>query len=424
MIVLVLVAVGLLMIACEEDSGVFTIGEKYIESQTDMYVIDTLSVKLSTVILDDIQTSGTLNMLIGSHNDELIGKLSCHSYFQLGAPNNIDNIREDDTYDSLKLVIRYNGYYFGDTTKTQKISVHRLTENIEIDKDQIITSATTFNYNPVSLGSKVFTPRPKSGDTLSIRLSDDLGSELFSMIQNNSIYLSNNSSFVDYFHGLVLVGDDTRDASVLGFNVSGSNLKMILYTSRIGFDHDDMDYEFAVYDTSKQFNNIAHDFSSTELSPLTEQRYELPSSETSGLSFMQGGIGLMVRVDFPSLSEILLLDRGTVARAQLTLAPMLNSGDEFGLPPSLVLYETDKMNEIQSEVTSSSLTIDDLYDEKTAYSFELTNYFQNELEDSYVDPEKGLLLGLPSFYMYDSFYRLIVDSESKNTKLKLYYLSY
>ena len=90
--------------ACDNNPTKFTLGEEYIESQTDLVSIDTFSVSLSTVILDTITTSSTVTLLIGHYRDDIFGKITSHSYFQLGIPDSFD-IETDDIYDSLKLVI-------------------------------------------------------------------------------------------------------------------------------------------------------------------------------------------------------------------------------------------------------------------------------------------------------------------------------
>jgi Domain of unknown function (DUF4270) len=415
--------------ACKKNPSEFTLGKEFIESQTELTLIDTFSVSLSTVILDTVITSGTGNLLIGNYRDEVFGKTTSHSYFQIGIPGNVD-LENDDIYDSLKLVIKYNGYSFGDTTKSQKISVHRLTKNIEFDDDNGITSKTSFAYDPQPIGSIIYTPEPNGPiDTLAIKISDGVGLDLFTKLRDGSEILNATESFINYFHGLVLVADKAYEGSIVGFNAN--DVKLILYTTRGALSAEKISYEFGLENSLKQFNNITHDFSSTQLNPLVEQRNELSSTATGGLSFLQGGIGLAIRVDFPSLPEILLLRRGRIMDAQLSISPLRSSYNDFDLPPELDLYESDKLNrrnalvlDKHGAVASSTLILDELYHEETAYSFDVTEYLIDELSDSYVDPEKGLLMMLPSNDLNARFGRLIADARNRNTKLKIYYLFY
>jgi hypothetical protein len=412
---------------CNKNPGKFALGKEFIESQTNLTLIDTLSVNLSTVILDTVVTSGTGRLLIGNFQDNAFGKIKSSSYFQIGIPESFE-VLDDEQYDSLRLAIRYCNYSFGDTTRIQKISVHQLTESIEFDEGSTFDGKSSFSYNPEPIGSIVFTPNPSNeSDTLFIEISDDIGRDFFTLLRDDSEILTNNESFINYFHGLVLVADDAYEGSIIGFYASEANVELILHTSREDVSSEKMNYEFKLQDLTRQFNNIVHDFSSTQLYALVEQQNELPSSMTGGSVFLQGGIGLAIKVSFPSLPDLLLYDRGIIMKAQLSLAPLLNSYSEFALPSNLTIYNSDQVNRMltdQGEIAWSSLTIDDIYQEETAYTFDITDYITYELSDSYVDPEKGLLITIPTTDVKSTFDRLILDAQNENTKLKIYYLSY
>ena len=409
--------------SCKENSENFTLGIQFIESQTSINLIDTFSVSLSTVILDTVSTSGTGSLLVGNYSDATFGKINSNSYFQIGVPDGFD-VENNDIYDSLNLVIKYSGYSFGDTTKGQKISVHQLTENIKLNDNDLLTSKDVFNYNQEPMGTIIYTPLPNgSTDSLVIKLSDYIGSDLFTKMQENSEVLTDDESFRNYFHGLALVTDDSYEGSIIGFNVSDT--KLILYTSReSSVSTEEINYTFSLKDSAKQFNNIEHNFSSSQLNKLSQQRDKLSSSETNGLSFLQGGIGLAIRVDVPALQDVLLYNRGLIVKAELSISPSVGSYNYFKLPDYLYVYASDKLNRTNTAIASSSLTTDNLYNEETEYTFDITTYLNYDLSDSYIDPENGFLITLPPDELTTTFYRLIADSNSKNTRLKIYYLSY
>jgi len=421
------------MSACRENPGEFSLGKQFIESHTGLNLIDTFSVKLSTVILDTVQTSGTGNVLLGSYHDDIFGTITSNSYFQVGVLENYD-VEQSDTYDSLLLVIKYNGYYFGDTTKSQRISVHQLTENINYDYDDVITRQTAFHYNANPIGSIVYTPEPTSStDTLTIKISDDIGLDLFAKLKDYSDIITYNETFTNYFHGLALIADDAYEGSIIGFNATEQDVRLVLFATRkaLTSEETEVEVEFNLNDSTKQFNSIVYDPSSTQLKTMSEQRNKLPSTASGGLSFLQGGIGLAIRVDFPSLQEALLFERSVIVVGQLCIAPLRNSYDKSDLPSDLVLYEVDGLNRKtaqvftnQGSVASSTLVVDELYHEETTYSFDVTRYLNEELANSYVDPEKGLLIMLPATAEATRFYRFVADAKNRNTKLKIYYLSY
>jgi len=419
---------GLFINGCKESSEEFILGEEYIESQTNLTLIDTFSVNLSTVILDDVVTSGTETLLIGSFSDDILGKITSHSYFQIGIPDSLDyyDTENDDVYDSLSLMLLYNKYSWGDTTKRQEISVHQLSEKIELNENNYLTSNTSFNYNPDPIGLIDYYPQPNSTmDTLFIKIDDAIGNGLFSLLKEDSDILSSDENFINYFPGLVLLANEMYKGSIVGFNATSDDLKLILYTHRSVLNTGKINYGFSMENSEKQFNNIIHDFASTQLNPLTSQRDKLPNSQTDGLSFLQGGTGLVIRADFPSLQNLLLLDRGLVTKAELLISPLKNSYNNQTLPADLYVYESDKINRIITTGGNPSVrSLDELYQENTSYSFDITEYLTDELSDSYIDPEKGLLITLSQTNESSSFYRLIVDASRQKTKLKIYYLYY
>jgi len=425
------IAIGMFFNACDENPQQFKLGEEFIESQTQLSVIDTFSVKLSTVIYDTIVTSGTENILVGNYRDDVFGKIKSNSYFQVGIPDSLE-VDEHEVYDSLYLVLTYNDYFHGDTTSDQKISVYQLSENIDLDDNFNITSQTTFNYNNIPIGSLTYTPRPsKSADSLKIKLRDAVGIDLFTKLEEESEIYDNDENFINYFHGLVLVASDAYEGSVIGFKTTPESAKLVLYTSRGNITTKTIKYEFKLENSRKQFNNITYDFNSTSLASLTQQKDELSNKDSGGLSFLHGGIGLALRVDFPSFREFLFRERGSIVEAELSIVPQPGSYNEFDLPTGLVMYESGKNNkraqlvlDSRGTIASSKLTIDNIYHETTAYTFDVTQFLNDELADSYVDPENGILISLSKSTIASRFNRLIVDANNINTKLKIYYLTY
>ena len=426
----IIIITSIVFNACKENSEDVTLGEEFIESQTHLNLIDTFSVSLSTVLLDSVITSGTGSILVGNYSDDIFGKISCRSYFQIGLPDSSE-INDEDAYDSLNLVIKYNNYYFGDTTQNQSLFVYQLTENIEYSSDTSLSANASFNYNPEPVGSIVYLPRPYNPvDTLSIKISDNIGFDLFTKLKDGSETVDGNESFINYFHGLMLASGDSYGGSIIGF--SASDVRLVLHTTRKSvLSTYDINYDFGLNTSSKQFNHITHDFSSTDLSGLVDQRNKLPDSETNDLSFLQGGTGLTIRIDFPTLKELLLHDRGTVMSVQLLISPKQGSYNDFALPQQLYLYQSDKLNRENGSVftgdgtiATSTLTVDELYNEGTYYSFDLTSYIEDAKAASYIDPDKGLLVTLPPDQINTVFNRLIINSKNINTKLKIYYLSY
>ena len=102
--------------------------DQYVKSQTQFVLIDTMSIDLSTLIIDSIETSSTENMLVGRYSDPELGNVVSSSYFQIGVPASTA-LDENEIYDSLTLVLNYGDLAYGDTLQPQTLKVYRLSYN-------------------------------------------------------------------------------------------------------------------------------------------------------------------------------------------------------------------------------------------------------------------------------------------------------
>jgi hypothetical protein len=118
-------------------------------------------------------------------------------------------------------------------------------------------------------------------------------------------------------------------------------------------------------------------------------------------------------------------------KAELIIEPVKLSYDIFPLPEKLNFYDTDKLNRLNGvlqdengEAIVSSFTLDELFNEETFYTFDITSYINDELSDSYFDYDHGLLIGLEGATLKSTLVRMAVEGKNPPIKLKLYYLSY
>jgi len=111
--------------------------------------------------------------------------------------------------------------------------------------------------------------------------------------------------------------------------------------------------------------------------------------------------------------------------------PAKYSYDIFKLPEKLYIYDTDKENRINSVLTddeSNALVahfeLDEIFGEETSYTYDITNFINDELSDAYFDYDHGLLLGLEQEEFRSSLDRLLIEGKDPPLKLLLYYLTY
>ncbi len=70
------------------------------------------------------------------------------------------------------------------------------------------------------------------------------------------------------------------------------------------------------------------------------------------------------------------------------------------------------------------LVFDELYDETTSYTFDITNFINDELADARFDYEHGLLIALSQDELRSSLDRLVIEGKNPPVKLRIYYLTY
>jgi hypothetical protein len=425
----------LFIIACVDENDLLkvTIGDNFISSQTNVVIIDSFAVNMSTILIDSVPTSETGQLLVGKYTDKYLGVIKSMCFFQLDIPE-ITDINEDAIFDSLTLVLNYSGLSYGDTLQPQSYSVHRVTQDIEKNDDSKLYNTSFFKYDESPIGSLSFYPKPNFHDSIEIRLDDSLGEEFMKLLKDNANEITNSEDFIDFFKGLAIVPGE-NSSSVLSFEGVDSLINVLLYTHYVEKERVETNYIFQMHSSSTCFNHIEADRTGTLVENLETQKAELTTNETGDISFMQGGLGIVTRIDIPGLSRLLEMDyRKILYKAELILKPVPNSYPSTELPTELVMYNTDKYNRLVSEITTdegtsiyADLYLDKMYNEDTYYQFDLYDYVSEELSDGYVDTDNGLIISFPTDNMQGSLARVAFDARkgiSFKPTLKLYYVFY
>ncbi len=418
--------------ACSEtdlSDEAFSIGNELVTTHTQLGYIDTLSVKLSTVIMDSVSTSGTGRMLIGQYTDGELGTINASTAFMLN-PIGIA-IDEDAVYDSLVLHLGYDDYCYGDSTQYQTLNVYPLSDEIEGNDDD----GELYNNSHIyALKNKLgqITYRPKTADeTLDIRLTDSLGLLLYNQLLSDEI--SSESDFREFLPGLA-IKTTHQDGAIVGFNVEDTASYMTLYYHVNELERKEATVEFMPYNTDLQFNHIETDRTGTVLESWTEQEVDIPASQTNDMVYVQGATGVLTRVEFPSLNYFVeSATNVSLLKAELYFVPVKDTYDEMGISDETVLYVTNKLSElgttvygVNSESAQNGTTNVDLqYHEDTYISFDVSSYFKYELLDQYYDEKNGFLLGLDNYNT--TFDRLIIgglNNKKYKPKLRVYYILY
>ena len=430
---------GLLVISCDSDvdAGEFVVGADYLAIKNEVISIDTVTVEVSTIKLDSLVTSGESRILVGNYDDPLFGKVKADSYFQVSTTafnlysQNSDTDATGYVFDSIAMILRYDDYYYADTTKVQTLNIHRVIKKFKPNVDDAsFYNNSSLNYNDSSLGTITYKPKPIGRDSINIKMDNEFGRELFNKLKNNDITTS--SEFTEYLKGFVLKSSTNASAGIIGFNMS--SVLRLYYSKGTGDTEDTYKKDFTILDASKQFNAISSDRAGTLIQDLPLSKMNLSSLYTGNAGFIQSGTGIVCRVDFPNIKQLKYLsEKGAIVDAKLIMKPIKNSYSEmFPLPEKLSVYVVDKLNRIKATLTNSSgenivatlNNTNDEFDESVDYELSLGSFLQKEmLKES--DLKSGLLFTLPTLSKIVDRIAL-GDQTNKESKMKLqiYYITY
>lgn len=366
-------------------------------------------------------------------------KIKSDSYFQLSTNTYALNNSGSDTeavkyvFDSISMILKYDNYYFGDTTKVQTFDIHRLIQKVKPNtEDNNFYNNSKLNYSPESLGTISYKPRPIEKDSINIKMSSAFGAELFQKLKKREV--TDFDTFTEYLKGFVLVPSSSNSSSIIGFSAATSKVR--LYYSKYQADTEETPYilDFTILDKTKQFNAISSDKTGTLLQNLSVPTSKLSSSLTEHQGFIQSGTGVSCRIDFPNIKQFKhISDNGAIVAAELLLKPVNNSySDKYPLADSLSVYVADNLNRISGTLLNSeSKSVygilnkkTDEFNENVGYTIPIGGFLQKEMLKQ-TDSRSCLILTLPA--LSKAVNRVVLgDQKHLNNKiqLKIYYISY
>jgi hypothetical protein len=424
-LLLITIIMEAVLVSCTGKDG-FTTGDNFIEGKTKVAVLDTFRIDMSTVLLDSIATSGTGIALAGSYHDDYFGSVTSVGYFEPG----YKSLAFDGTevYDSASIALVYSGYSYGDTSSLMSVSIHQLDEAITLYDNTYLYNTSEFDFSDEILGSKIFYPEPHSTDTLYIN-STSFGKILFDMYQLGDDDISSSELFLKFFKGFVLKCDFGN--SIIGFKTETDRTFLKLYYHVDGETVSESSVTIPFGAVTKQFNSVRVDFTDSELADIKPGNIDISADKTGDKAFLLGLVGLLPKITFPTLQNITLENRWKILEAELVLEPVRQTYSLIPLPDQLYLYSSDKYNRAGTALTDNAgetiipiLVTDEIFNENTSYTFDITYYINSQLSDGYFDSEDGLLIGLTDTDMKKTFGRLLIENKNPAAKLRLYYLTY
>lgn len=415
-----LTLLSILLSSCANEPS--ELGANFFNGGTmDVSYIDSVSVKISTIKYEELVTSEPDRLLIGHHDDEKLGAVFSAPYFQLSVPSTNPLNKYSTEYNYAVLVLKYDGYSYYDTLLENRYSVYRVNEKIETDATGSLYNHSRFELDTHSLGTATFKPRPHKDDSLAIGLDDALGRDLYEKILNQSPVVADDTEFQRYFRGIAVLPDISINGSLLGFTPD-AELRLYYTDKSVIPANDDRYVSFSLNSNGLFFNSIAADITGTDLDgTLLTQEDNVDAALTDNESYIQGGIGLSLRMDLPYIKKLRDMENLLLLNAVLEIHPVRHSYDALKpLPGMLTAFVIYPNNETYTEYSTSiqQLVLDDI-PRDTYYSVDVTDYVETMLQDDNTENQYALLFRLEDKDFRESVNRIFVSSE--RTKLRINY---
>ena len=370
--------------ACVDENS--HLGHTLVDSSFYNVYVDTCTVDISTVLEDSIVTQGDSICQIGHCQDEAWGKVTATYYAEYSTVNFTPYEEYSYALDSLVLVMRQSGHYWGDTLTTPLVHIYRLENPIELSDDEALYNRTVLPTETAPTCSFTYRPRPGEAKVQEIRLPDEWGQQLLDDLVNQEEYLETQEDFKRKFPGLAFVPDEAGQC-ISGFLVNDSSMCLTLHYHEISTLRTEQEVTFSV-NMDYAHTGIRHDCTD---SPLTDVRSGIEnlvhSTSLGHRAYLQGLTGYYNQLEFPYLNE--LQDAGqivSIESATLYLYPLKGSYNRINqLPDDIRLYITDENNVLEDYVYGSdgvtvqtgNLRVDETFGLDTYYSFDLTEFVRN-----------------------------------------------
>ncbi|MVZ66314.1 hypothetical protein GQF61_10630 [Sphingobacterium sp. DK4209] len=433
-------SVALFFASCDKDMSISLKNESI--DNLNLTSTDTLSTVVSTVLMPNIPTSGagdtTTRILVGKVSQGPIGSLSSNAYIRL-MPGNVSNdLPTSAKYDSITLVMRPStgAYTHGDTTKTQTIVAHRVTQTLEqttlnntmtgLPNPIYISGAAIFGhqkfaYDATPLGSVTFLPHMNRRDSVSIRLSDAWGTELFNKIRTADYVFNSTANFQEYFKGLALVPAASNTA-IVGFHNLVSVRIHYSYVGTDGFKKRGVK-TLQTGDSRFQYNNFQADRTGTAFETLSTTK-EIKSDASQGVSFIQAGNGVATKITIPGLAEFMQTQDIAINKAELVVEVASKEVGSFVAAPKPVLWiATDNIptsfvtTPFANTIQEGAYIIGNNTGRNGRYVFNMIQYIRSANDEN--AKSKSLFLSVTPNELFNSANTSILATENNKPKIKL-----
>ncbi len=374
------------------------VGLPSVDTATGAYLVDTLTIRASTVLRDSVVTSTSNYLLVGRYQDPILGPIKTTSYTTLdlgGAFQPATTL----VADSAVLVLPTDTYRYGDSTQTQTlVNVRELTSFLPVTSFGFASPKLT----PMAsrLGSALNsspTPRRarKTLGTLRLRLDNAYRDRL--MTDGKAGRLTTQEQLNRYYPGIALEPGANDAAALVRLNVSGNGATagVVLYY------HDPVDVSTAISHTfginsARHFYQVEAPQLGSPLSTLTSLQ-QVNAALTGQQTYLHGLLGLQTKIEIPYLLDLRNFGQNfVITNATMTAevpATTLSNRLALSPPTTLAVSTTDRNNHQGTAFTNATynptVTSRDGITQ-AGYTWSVLAYCQNVLNGAV--PNNGMLL--------------------------------
>lgn len=406
---------SLIFWSCKEELnktgyGLLDKGDLVSVSQTE---IDKSTIKSFTVTDEKQRTDETTYNLLGTFNDPVFGKITTDFACQFRLSNYPD-LSKNAQPDSLVLYLLYM-QIFGDTVTPQRLKVYELASDLSFDgkyyqdvdlkalsKAEVLAD---FNYVPKfelwfdsiktvpTPGSSKTTPKDTVIQEIAIKLSASMLNRLWAA---DSLTLSDNDKFMDYFKGLyVEAADINQGGTIMKIFTLASGSRMIMHYHNS--EEDSLFLNYNINENSARVSRFNHNYSTTAFVANLDKK-----TNQDSLIYLQTTGGLASKILIPNLNNWRDSANIAINKAELIFTvDQLNTDTAKYLPPYQVILSA--INEKDSLYFPSDLAFSEAYfggiynSEDGTYRFNIAKHMQelmtmNTIGEGYIRENYGFYL--------------------------------
>lgn len=428
-----LFAVLLTSVGCDDDMSSIGLNLKNRDDLLNATFTDTTTLYAYSVLEDSLKTTELANNILGSIVDEIFGMTTAGMATQFIPDGFTTTFGDAPELDSIVLMLRYRGGFFGDTLNPFYVKVYELNETISSTDTFFSNSSIPHTEMNIAYNQNfLLYPKPTSnvmldtvyGAHIRIRLDDELGQRFLDNVNS----MNSNESFKNFFKGLYICAEPAEGSgSLVNINFTHASL------SRIQLYYKDSlltkKYSFLVSSESAKsvrINTFKHNHEMGERK-FIQQVLEKDTMLGEEMLYLQSMAGIKTKIGFPHLKT--LKDKKMVInKAELVITKVDESKEFYIYPSILTLQGVNKKGTLVRlpDDTGTGGYFGGIYNTGTKeYRFRITRYVQDVILRDNFEPYIYLVVNAAAanasrtlLHGYNTF------DPTTRLRLEIYYTEY